>query len=196
MSVTRAQTHTEPAQKRVFDRKRCGDKLKFRFSDRKKARNHDFGLDVLAAAPCTLLSIIDDSNVSDNNVRYQVLAKQAQKFTHVRLMGKYLTYAELDVGDEVMFNFCEKAHKLPLPRTLTDFLVGPETVAIVLECVEKNTDEALSVYWVRFAHPAFAVCDDFCVLRSQIFYVKRTAEMKEADGPEHVVSHANLQKYF
>jgi len=197
MSLARNETLAKPAHAHIFDRKRCGDNVQLRFSAHKKARTRDFDFDALEAAKCTLLSIIDDSNVSDNNVRYQVLVKQGKKFTHVSLMGKHIAYAALDVSDEVMFNFCEKTHKLPVPRTLSQFLVGPETIAIILECVDKNTDEALSVYRVRFAHPAFAMCGEFCVLRSHIFYVHRTAEMKEADGPlGHDMSHPNLEKYF
>jgi len=153
----------------AMPRKRCGDKLKVVFGAKKKRRAGPI-LDLLESADCSLLSIEESASTSPPDEQYLLLAKHEGKFTRIRLLAKFVQYAPLAIGNEVMFNFPDEASE---PLGMHE-VITPNTVAVVQRYSAHATDEALSEYTVRVCLPVAQLSVAvFTVLRSHVFYIKR-----------------------
>ena len=159
----------------VFDgnaampRKRCGDKLKVAFGAKKKRRAGPI-LSLLESADCSLLSMEESASTSPPEERCLLLAKHDGKFTRIRLLAKFVKYAPLAVGDEVMFNFPDDASE---PSGM-QAVITPNTVAVIQRYCAHATDEALSEYTVRVCLPGAELSVAvFTVLRRHVYYIKR-----------------------
>jgi len=102
----------------ALPQKRCGDKLKVTFSSKKKCRAGP-NLSLLESAECSMLSVEESAPTSPQDVRYLLLAKHAGTYTHIRLHAKFVQFAPLAVGDEVMFNFPQGGNFPKVPSKCT-----------------------------------------------------------------------------
>jgi hypothetical protein len=157
----------------VLPQKRCGDKLKVTFGSKKKHRAGPI-LSLLESAECSMLSVEQSATTSVKDVRYLLLAKHEGTFTRFRLHAKFVQYAPLAVGDEVMFNFPNEAIVPPDMQPV----ITPNTIAVIQETHCHGTDEALSQYVVNVClqGPEMYIAS-FTVLRCHLYYIKRCADL-------------------
>jgi len=160
----------------LLPQKRCGDKLKVMFSAKKKRRGGPF-LCQLESAECSMLSVEESVPTSPQDARYLLLAKHAGTYSQIRLHAKFVQFAPLAIGDEVMFNFPTGAFFHEVPSEMQT-IVTPKTIAVIQHKLAHETNEALSEYEVTVYLPAPELrIASFTVLRCYLYYIKRCADL-------------------
>jgi hypothetical protein len=169
----------------VCGRKRCGDKVRLSFSQRKKSRTPDFDFVSLEEGKASVLSLVD--TVPTRSIRYHLLVKGTHagaEYTRVNVPEKFVLYAPLAEGDEVMFALNEKTMSKINTRSCGEVNLARDSVAMVQECLQTDIiDEAESIYTLRQSVGGIPKGEMFWVFRKEIHYIKRCAEMMTMPVP-------------
>jgi len=169
----------------VCVRKRCGDKVRLSFSQRKKSRTPDFDFVSLEEGKGSVLSVVN--TVPTRSIRYHVLVKGTHagaEYTRLNVPEKFVLYAPLAEGDEVMFALNEESMWKINTRGCGEVNLARDSVAIVQECLQTDTtDEAESIYTLRLSVRGISKGEMFWVFRNEIHYIKRCAEMMTMPVP-------------
>jgi len=114
---------------------------------------------------------------SPQDARYLLLAKHAGTYSQIRLHAKFVQFAPLAVGDEVMFNFPTGAVFQKVPSEMHP-VITPTTIAVIQKKHSHETNEALSEYAVKvyMAGSELSIAS-FTVLRCYLYYIKRCADL-------------------
>ena len=174
--------HSSASPGAVFERKRCGDKVLLCFSQRKKARTSGFNFASLESAECSVLSVIPDNTPSAHSIQYEVLVKNSlvgTTYTRVNVPDKFVLFAPLVQGDEVMFNFGKDTMRTINAESCGDVRLLCDSVGVIQACLESNAnDEGDSVYAMRLVVSGGAEGGVFWAKRREIRYIKRCVEMQ------------------
>jgi len=175
-------SHPSASPGAVFKRKRCGDKVLLCFSQRKKARTPAFNFASLEHGECSVLCVIADNTPSVHSIRYEVLVKNSlfgTTYTRVNVPDKFVRYAPLVQGDEVMFNFGDDIMRKINADSCGDVRLLRDSVGVIQECLQRNADdEGDSVYVIRLVVCGKEEGDVFWAQRTEIRYIKRCVEMQ------------------
>lgn len=159
--------------------KRCGDKVRLRFSDYKKARTPSFDYKALETAQISVLSIVQPA--LSHNIRYSLLVKgpfAGQDYAHVNVHNKFVFYDVLADDDEVMFALDDSSMWKINTRSCGAVDIARDSVAVVQECLQKDPeDEGESIYTLRLSVQGSPVGECFWVFRREVHYIKRCVEM-------------------
>jgi len=181
--VGEADDTSEPAA--VCGRKRCGDKVRLCFSQRKKAKTPSFDFVSLEKGQGSVLSVINTLPTHSN--RYYVLVKgpfAGAEYTQVNVPEKFVLYASLTEGDEVMFTLNEESMWKINTRSCGAVNIALNSIAVVQECLNTDaSDEAESIYTLRLSVGGKLEGELFWVFRNEIHYIKRCAEMTTMPVP-------------
>jgi len=174
--------HSSASPGAVFERKQCGDKVLLCFSQRKKKRKSGFDFASLESAECSVLSVIPDNTPSPHIIRYEVLVKNSlvgTTYTRVNVPDKFVLFAPLAQGDEVMVNFDKDTTCTINAESYGGVHLLRDSVGVVQACLESNAkDEGDSVYVMRLVVPGEAAGDVFWAICREIRYIKRCVEMQ------------------
>ena len=160
--------------------KRCGDKVRLCFGERKKAKTPSFDYTALEAGQSSVLSVVDTD--PSHSIRYLVLVKgpfAGKDYTRINVPDRFVFYDVLAEGDEVMFVSAENSMWKVNERSCGAVKnITRDSVAVVQECLQEDTNnEGQSIYTLRLSVRGSLEGECFWVFRCEIHYIKRCVEM-------------------